>query len=104
VCNVPNNGVIPFLPKDAVVETACIVNASGAHPISFQSFPDNVWGMVCAVKNYETLTVEAAVHGSRRRALQALLAHPLIMDYDLAKPMLEEILETNKSYLPAFFK
>lgn len=104
VCNVQNNGVIPFLPKDAVIETACMVNADGARPMSFKSFPDSVWGLIAAVKNYESLTVEAAVHGDRNKALMALLAHPLIMDYDLAKPMLDDILEANKEFLPQFFK
>jgi 6-phospho-beta-glucosidase len=104
VVNVPNNGAVPFLPNDASVETACIVNAAGIRPLTFGSLPQSVWGLVCAVKNYETLTVEAAVEGSRDKALLALLAHPLIMDYDLAKPMLEDILEINKQYLPQFFQ
>ena len=84
VCNVPNRGVIPFLPGDAVIETACMVNAAGAAPVSFRSFPDSVWGLVSAVKNYESLTVDAAVTGDRDKALFALLAHPLILDLDLA--------------------
>lgn len=103
VVNVPNNGAIPFLPTDASIETACLVNASGIRPLTFGSLPNSVWGLVAAVKNYETLTVEAAVEGSRDKALLALLAHPLIMDYDLAKPMLEELLEVNRRYLPQFF-
>ncbi|MDR1530899.1 MAG: 6-phospho-beta-glucosidase [Clostridiales bacterium] len=103
VCNVSNNGAIPFLPTDAVVETACMVNASGARPLTFKSLPGHVWGMVCAVKNYESLTVEAAMGGSRVKALQALLAHPLVMDYDLAAPLLEELLNANQQYLPRFF-
>jgi 6-phospho-beta-glucosidase len=103
VVNVPNNGAIPFLPSDASVETACIVNASGIRPLTFGSLPKSVWGLVSAVKNYESLTVEAAVTGDRDTALLALLAHPLIMDYDLAKPMLEELLEANRKYLPQFY-
>lgn len=103
VCNVPNRGVIPFLPGDAVVETACMVNAAGAAPASFRSFPDSVWGLVSAVKNYESLTVDAAVAGDRDKALFALLAHPLILDLDLAQPMLNEILSANRAFLPAFF-
>jgi 6-phospho-beta-glucosidase len=104
VCNVQNNGAIPFLPNDAVVETACMVNAAGVRPITFKSFPDNVWGLICAVKNYETLTVEAAVHGDKVKALLALMAHPLVMDYDIAAPMLDDLLEAHKKYLPQFFK
>ena len=103
VCNVPNGDVIPFLPREAVVETACMVNAAGATPVTFRNFPDSVRGIVAAVKNYESLTVEAAVEGNRDKALFALLAHPLILDYDLARPLLEDILTTNRQFLPAFF-
>lgn len=102
VCNVQNNGAIPFLPNDAVVEIACMVNASGARPVTFKSFPDSVWGLIAAVKNYESLTVEAAVHGDKDKALLALIAHPLIMDYDIAKPLLNDILEANRDFLPQF--
>jgi 6-phospho-beta-glucosidase len=100
---VANNGAVPFLPNSAVIETACMVNAAGARPLTFGSLPEEVRGMVCAVKNYESLTVEAAMEGDRRKALLALLSHPLVMDYDLAKPMLEELLEANRAYLPGFF-
>lgn len=103
VCNVPNRGVIPFLKDDAVIETACIVNAAGATPIAFNGFPDSVRGIVAAVKSYESMTVEAAVEGDRDKALFALLAHPLVMDYDVAQPMLNDLLEAHKKYLPAFF-
>lgn len=103
VCNVPNNGAIPFLPNDAVIETACMVNAAGVTPITFKGFPDSVWGIVSQVKNYESLTVEAAVHGDRDKALFALAFHPLVMDADVAKQVLDELLEAHKQYLPQFF-
>jgi len=35
--------------------------------------------------------------------LAALMIHPLIGDYDKAAPMLEEMLNINKEYLPRFF-
>lgn len=103
VCNVPNRGTIRCLPDDAVIETGCIVNASGIKPLPQPNFPKQVWGLVCAVKNYEQLAVEAAVTGDRGLALCALVAHPLVRDVDRAMPMLEELLEANRAYLPAFF-
>jgi 6-phospho-beta-glucosidase len=104
VVNVPNNGAVRILPDEAVIETACIVNQSGIKPLAIGKLPANVWGLVCAVKNYEQLAVEAAVEGSRKKALLALLAHPLIMDYNIARPLLDELLEANKQWLPQFFR
>ena len=104
VCNVPNQGTIRCLPDNAVIETGCIVNASGIKPLPQESFPKMVWGLICAVKNYEQLTVEAAVTGDRGLALAALAAHPLVRDVDRAIPLLDELLEANRQYLPNFFK
>lgn len=103
VINVPNNGTISFLPDDAVIETGCLVNSSGIHPLKLSSIPDSVWGLVCAVKNYEQLAVKAAVTGDRRTAYLALMAHPLVRDYGVVKPMLDEMLNANQAYLPQFF-
>jgi 6-phospho-beta-glucosidase len=103
VVNVPNNGTIRMLPDDAVIETACVVNKSGAHPLGMKDVPAPVWGLIAAVKNYEQLAVEAAVTGSKNTALLALLAHPLVRDYEIARPMLDDLLAANKAYLPQFF-
>lgn len=103
VINVPNKGTIPFLPDDAVIETGCLVNAAGIHPLKLSSIPESVWGLTCAVKNYEQLAVKAAVTGDRRTAYLALMAHPLVRDWGKVKPMLDEMLEANRAYLPQFF-
>ena len=103
VVNVPNRGTVRCLPDDAVIETGCLVNSAGIRPTGFVDLPAPVWGLIAAVKNYEQLAVEAAVTGSRDTALFALLAHPLAGDYDTIKPMLDELLEANRAYLPQFF-
>ncbi len=104
IINVPNKGAVKFLPDDAVVEIGCLVNKTGIHPLHIEEVPSSVWGLISAVKNYEGLAVDAAVSGDRTKALLALIAHPLVRDYDLAKPLLEELLEANRRYLPKFFK
>ncbi|HWI64518.1 MAG TPA: 6-phospho-beta-glucosidase, partial [Symbiobacteriaceae bacterium] len=62
--------------------------------------PGAVRGIISAVKNYEQLAVEAAVTGDRRTALLALLAHPLVREYEIARPLLDDLLEANREYLP----
>jgi 6-phospho-beta-glucosidase len=104
VVNVPNQGAVRFLSDDAVIETACIVSKAGIQPLVVKEIPPTVWGLVSAVKNYEQLAVEAAVTGNKDTALMALLAHPLVRDYHIAVPLLDELLEANRKYLPQFFK
>ncbi len=95
-----NQGAIDDLPADASVEVPCLVDRCGAHPIRMGSLPLSVRGLVQAVKAYESLTVQAAVQGSKQIAMQALMAHPLTPSWEIAKPMLNELLEANKPWLP----
>ncbi|MGQ9793785.1 MAG: 6-phospho-beta-glucosidase [Anaerolineae bacterium] len=103
IVNIPNQGAVPGLPDEAVVEIPCLVNATGIYALHVPQLPRAVWGLIAAVKNYEQLVVEAAVNGSRQAALLAMLAHPLIREYELAVPLLDELLAANRQYLPQFF-
>jgi 6-phospho-beta-glucosidase len=103
IVNTTNRGAAPFLPEDAVLELPCTINAAGIIPLIQPEIPRAVWGLVAAVKNYEQLTVEAAIRGDRRLALEALLAHPLVGDWEMAVKLLDEMLEANRAYLPQFY-
>lgn len=102
VVNVPNRGAIPFLPDSAVVEIPCLVNRRGMAPLHVANVPPMCWGLIAAVKNYEQLAVEAAVEGDVTKMKWALLAHPLVREYDLVEKLVPELLEANKAYLPQF--
>jgi 6-phospho-beta-glucosidase len=103
VINTANQGAVPYLSDDAVIEVPCMVNASGIFPLRQPDIPRTIWGLVAAVKNYEQLTVEAAVSGDRDTALLALLAHPLVGDFEKAKAILVDMLEANREFLPQFY-
>lgn len=94
-----NRGAIDDLPDDASVEIESTLDASGAHPLRYGALPLPVRGLVQAVKAYESLTVQAAVEGSSRLALQALLAHPLVPSYAVARDLLSELLTANRRWL-----
>ncbi|MBT9469937.1 MAG: 6-phospho-beta-glucosidase [Pseudomonadota bacterium] len=90
-----NRGAITGLPDDASVETLCRVDARGATALPTGEIPLAYRGLVQAVKAHESLTVQAAVTRSRDIALQALLAHPLVGDIDIAAPMLDDLLQAH---------
>lgn len=104
IVNTFNSGAISDLPKDAVVEVPCVISSEGPTPLVTGPLPLQVRGLVQAVKAYEQLTIEAAVTGNRGTALMALLSHPLVPSYKVAKALLEELLEASRQYLPQFFK
>ena len=100
--DVVNNGLIAQLPDDCVIETNCVIGRNGAQPLCGADVPLSVIGLICQVKAYEILTIEAAVSGNRNTALQAFLNHPLVRDVRDARAALSEMLEANKEYLPRF--
>ena len=103
VVSAKNNGALPFLADDDVIEARCELGKYGVAPLPMTVYNDYVVGMTQAVKAYEKLTVRAALEGSREAALAALMAHPLIGDFAKAKPLLDEMLEANRALLPRFF-
>jgi len=103
VVDTRNDGALPDLPDDAVVEVPARVDTGGAHPLPQAPLAPELLGLVQQAKAYERLAVEAAVTGSRAVARKALLANPLVGDYRVAAPLLDALLEASRPYLPRFF-
>ena len=104
VVNTRHAGAVPGWPEDWVLEMPCKVDRAGIHPLPADPLPPVCFGLLAQVKAYELLTVEAAVHGDRSAAYQALLAHPLGPSADKVEAVLNDLLETHKENLPQFFK
>ncbi|MCR8843496.1 6-phospho-beta-glucosidase [Paenibacillus sp. SC116] len=102
--NVANGNIYDFLPADASIEVNCVVTAQGPIALPPRNVPEHVKGLMHAVKVYEQLTIEAAITGDRGIALQALVHHPLVPSIEVAKKLLDEMLEANREYLPNFFR
>ena len=102
VVNVRNNGAVKEWNADWVLELPARVDKKGIHPLPAPPLPPACFGLISQVKMYELLTVEAAVHGDRNAMYQALLAHPLGPSADKVQEVLEDMLETNKQWLPQF--
>jgi alpha-galactosidase/6-phospho-beta-glucosidase family protein len=99
VLNTPNRGAIEGLEDDAVVEVSCLVDGAGAHPLPQGQMPEAAAALVEPVKAYERLTVRAAVEGSYDTALRALLAHPLVGSYPIAKALLDDFVSAHDGFL-----
>ncbi len=100
VVNTRNGSTLPFLPEDAVVEVQAAVDGSGPVPLAVPR-PDPVYtGLLAHVTAYEDLALDAALRGGRERVARALLAHPLVGQFDLAEALTDRLLAHNKEYLP----
>ena len=91
--NTLNRGAICGLADDAGVEITCRVGRAGVERLPVGPLPSQVAGLVNAVKRYESLTVDAAVAGSRRLALQALVCHPLVHGFINAEKVIQAMEE-----------
>ena len=101
VVDVRNDGAMPDLPADAIVEVPAIIDRDGAHPIALDPLAPEQRGLVQAVKAYEELVIARPRTGDRRMALRALAANPLV-GAEVAEPLLGALLEANEAHLPRF--
>ena len=102
VVNTLNNGAIRDFREDTAAEMSCVITKEGPKPISVGYLPVAVSGLVTEIKSFEILAAKAAVEGDYNAALQALCINPLIPSDDLAKTILDEMMEAHKEYLPQF--
>jgi alpha-galactosidase len=101
--NLPNRGQIPNLPMGAIVETPVVISGAGILPVNVGPLPEGITALLQRELTAVQLCVDAAVHGDRQKALQCLLLDPVISDMDQAKAILDDYLETYKTYLPQFW-
>jgi len=102
IVNMRNDVAVKEWPADWVLELSCSVDRKGIHPLPAAPLPPACFGLMAHGKAYESLTAEAAIHGIRNAAFQALLAHSLGSKADKVQAVLEDMLETHRKYLPHF--
>ncbi|MET8540452.1 6-phospho-beta-glucosidase [Kitasatospora sp. NPDC004799] len=99
VVNTRNDGVLPFLPDDAVIEVPAEVDARGVRPLPQRPVEPLYAGLIAAVTAYEHLALDAALRGGRDRVFDALLAHPLVGQIELADQLTDRLLAHNREHL-----
>lgn len=99
VVNTFNRGTLPFLPDDAVIEVQAAVGPRGATPLPVPSVDPLLTGLMANVAAYEDLALDAALHGGRDRVLRALLAHPLVGQYEYAEALTDRLIAHNREHL-----
>ena len=95
IINICNQGALPDLPNDAVVETVARVDKNGAFPVPTAPLEPSIRALIQRAKAYEELTIEAALHQSYDLAYRAIFTNPLGSSADRAKEVLDDLLLTN---------
>ena len=99
VVNVRNGGTLGFLADEAVIEAPAVIGSDGPAPVPTAPLSPLLRGLVGHMSAYEELAVDAALRGGRPRVVSALLAHPLIGQYDLAEKMADRLIAENARFL-----
>ncbi len=100
--NIPNHGLIPNLPDDAIIEVPGLISGLGVQGLGFAPLPEGIAELCRRELALTELVIEAAVTGDRQLALQAMLLDPMINDIDTARAILEDFLCEFEPYLPQF--
>lgn len=90
IVSVKNDGALDFLYDDDVVEISCLASKNGIKPVRYKDIPDTQKNLISKVKEYERLAVEAILHQDKQKAIKALMVHPLINSYSIAKALIDD--------------
>ena len=100
--NLPNHGLIPNLPDDAIVEVPGIISGMGIRGLNMPPLPEGIAELCRRELALSSITIDACISGDRGLALQALLLDPMVNDIDTARAILDDFLLTFAEYLPQF--
>jgi 6-phospho-beta-glucosidase len=100
VVDVRNQGTLPGLADDDVVEVPARIGRAGAVPVRQPPLAPELLGLVQHVAAYERLAASAAATGDRAGARLALMAHPLVREFELADGLLDPLLAATTSLPP----
>ncbi len=99
VLSVPNEGSIDFLENEDVCELTCTVDREGVRPHKIPYIPEMQKELIRSVKLYENLTVQAIIEKDKRKAVLALMTHPLVGSYSVATALVDSYTEKYEKYI-----
>lgn len=100
--NTRNNGAINGLPDECAVEVSSLITKSGPLPLNVAPFPQDTLRLLQLMKEFEQLTIEAAITGNRHTAWRALVLNPLITSGSKLEQALDEVIEAHPDLMSAF--
>ena len=102
IVNTLNNGAIPGIHKDAVVEIPAIISKSGASAIPTSTLRPDIDSLVRSVKDFELLTIDAALTGDEDSAIRALISNPIGPDINTARDLWADLKRDNAGMIGLF--
>jgi 6-phospho-beta-glucosidase len=102
VLNVPNRGGFSELEPTDIVEMPCMVDRSGARLLPARRLPESVRGLVVTVKEYERMTIRAAIERRWDLAALALTVNPIVGNWNGARTFLQRLADRDQEHFAAY--
>lgn len=102
VVNTLNQGGCSSFADDEVVEISSVITREGPRPLTVGRLPIHIEGIVRQIKSFERLTAQAALNHDYATALMAMTINPQVMDENIARQILDEMLKAHRQYLPGW--
>jgi alpha-galactosidase len=100
--NMPNQGSVPGLPADAILEMPASAGGAGFMALQSQALPPALTAKLLAKIAAIEVTVEAALTGSFDLFVEALLTDGSVSDPDQASTLARDLIAAHKTHLPQF--
>ena len=99
---VENNGAIANFPSDAMVEVPCVIGNNGPEPLAQGNIGMFEHALMTQQVTVEKLVVEAYAEKSYLKLWQALTLSKTVPSAQVAKDLLDDLIEANKDFWPEF--
>lgn len=93
-----NKGSVENLEPEMMTEIPCRVGSNGVEPLTVGPIKTFYKGLIEGQYAYEKLTVDACLEGSKMKAMQALVLNRTVVNTNVAKELLEDLMDANKDY------
>lgn len=101
--NTSNCGAVTNLPDDAFLELRCDVDLNGVRPHPFGDMPVGLRALQQQILDAHEVAAEAAMTGSKKTLLRAMMTDPLCNNIEDAKACMKELLEAEREALPEWW-
>lgn len=91
VLDVPQGGTVDWLPREAILELPCELDARGARPRALAPLPPGPRRLLERFVTYEAVAFDAIQCGTTAAIQEALALHPWVSDVELARRLTRQI-------------
>jgi alpha-galactosidase len=99
IVNTRNNGAVPNIQDDAILELRCDLDMGGVSPRPSGPMPLGIRGLTQQVLDTHELTAAAGATYDRDLLLRALATDPIVNNLGDARAVMEDLLEAEKDIL-----